>query len=95
MYNGADGAGGGGGTGVDGVSVDNAYVDDNGHLIIELSTGELIDAGYVVGKDGKDGTNGADGKTPVKGTDYWTASDKAEMVSDVLSALPTWNGGSY
>ena len=53
------------------------------------------------GKDGKDGVNGndgedgADGKTPVKGTDYWTAADKAEMVSDVLAALPTWNGGSY
>lgn len=98
VYNGqkgADGTGSGGGTGIDGVSVDNAYVDDDGHLIVELSTGELVDAGYVVGTDGKDGTNGADGKTPVKGTDYWTASDKAEMVSDVLSALPTWNGGSY
>ena len=53
------------------------------------------------GKDGKDGVNGndgedgADGKTPVKGTDYWTAADKAAMVSDVLAALPTWNGGSY
>ena len=45
--------------------------------------------------DGKDGQNGQDGKTPVKGTDYWTASDKSQMVSDVLSALPTWNGGSY
>lgn len=38
---------------------------------------------------------GADGKTPVKGTDYWTAADKAEMVTDVLAALPTWTGGSY
>ena len=31
------------------------------------------------GKDGKDGTNGQDGHTPVKGTDYWTTSDKAEI----------------
>lgn len=44
------------------------------------------------GKDGKDGTNG---KTPVKGTDYWTAADKAEIVTDTLSALPKWTGGSY
>lgn len=42
--------------------------------------------------NGKDGTNGT---TPVKGTDYWTAADKSAMVSDVLAALPTWNGGSY
>ena len=45
--------------------------------------------------DGKDGQPGADGKTPVKGTDYWTATDKSAMVSDVLAALPTWTGGSY
>lgn len=28
------------------------------------------------------------GKTPVKGTDYWTPADKSEMVNDVLDALP-------
>lgn len=28
------------------------------------------------------------GKTPIKGTDYWTDEDKAAMVSDVLAALP-------
>ena len=39
--------------------------------------------------------NGADGKTPVKGTDYYTDADKSEMVNSVLAALPTWNGGSY
>ena len=42
-----------------------------------------------------DGQPGANGKTPVKGTDYWTAADKSAMVSDVLAALPTWTGGSY
>ena len=49
----------------------------------------------------KDGTttaevvDGAKGETPVKGTDYWTDSDKTEIVNDVLAALPTWTGGSY
>lgn len=38
---------------------------------------------------------GAAGKTPVKGTDYWTAADKASIVQDTLNALPTWTGGSY
>lgn len=47
------------------------------------------------GKDGTNGANGTDGKTPVKGTDYWTSDDKAEIVADVLAALPTWTGGSY
>lgn len=44
---------------------------------------------------GEKGDTGADGRTPVKGTDYYTAADKAEMVTMVLAALPTWTGGSY
>lgn len=38
---------------------------------------------------------GEPGYTPVKGTDYYTAADKTEMVNAVIAALPTWNGGSY
>lgn len=34
------------------------------------------------------GKNGDPGKTPTKGTDYWTEADKATIVSDVLAALP-------
>lgn len=33
------------------------------------------------------GATGSAGTTPVKGTDYWTAEDKAEMVSEVTAAL--------
>lgn len=43
------------------------------------------------GKDGAAGAagkDGADGKTPVKGTDYWTAADKAEIVNETIAALP-------
>ena len=40
-------------------------------------------------------SRGQAGATPVKGTDYWTASDKAAIVQDTLAALPTWTGGSY
>lgn len=47
------------------------------------------------GDKGDKGDPGAPGKTPVKGTDYWTAADKAEIVADTLAALPTWTGGSY
>lgn len=47
------------------------------------------------GSPGTNGTNGSPGSTPVKGTDYWTAADKAEIVQDVLNALPAWQGGDY
>lgn len=47
------------------------------------------------GDKGDTGAPGADGYTPVKGTDYWTESDKAEIVADTLAALPTWTGGNY
>lgn len=47
------------------------------------------------GDKGDPGAKGKDGKTPIKGTDYWTAADKAEIVTDTLAALPTWTGGSY
>lgn len=46
--------------------------------------------------NGKLQYNGSDvGLKPVKGTDYWTESDKADIVADTLAALPTWTGGSY
>lgn len=40
------------------------------------------------GPKGDPGTPGAAGHTPVKGTDYWTAADKQEIVNNVLAALP-------
>lgn len=44
------------------------------------------------GAQGDPGTNGKDGHTPVKGVDYFTADEKAEMVSGVLAQLPFYNG---
>lgn len=44
-------------------------------------------SGEFDGKDGQDGKDGADGKTPLKGTDYWTESDKAEIKSYVDEAI--------
>ena len=46
----------------------------------------------VPGVAGAPGKNGTDGRTPVKGTDYWTASDKAEIVAEVTAALPKYGG---
>lgn len=47
------------------------------------------------GAPGADGKPGADGYTPQKGKDYYTETDKQEMVNLVLAAMPTWEGGSY
>lgn len=57
---------------------------------------KLSDANGKLQYNGSDvGLKGDKGDTPVKGTDYWTAADKAEIVNDVLAALPTWQGGEY
>lgn len=57
---------------------------------------KLSDSNGKLQYNGSDvGLKGDKGDTPVKGTDYWTAADKAEIVNDVLAALPTWQGGAY
>lgn len=38
------------------------------------------------------GVGGKDGYTPIKGVDYWTDTDKTEMVNDVIAVLPVYNG---
>ena len=48
--------------------------------------------GEYVGITAIKGTNG---HTPVKGTDYWTAADKQEIVNDVLAALPDGTEVAY
>lgn len=41
------------------------------------------------GPKGDTGEKGADGKTPVKGTDYWTEADKTEIKEYVADIVPT------
>lgn len=61
-------------------------------LEFKLSNGDTVNAGTFVAPYGPKGDKG---DKPVKGTDYFTQADKAEMVNAVLAALPTWTGGSY
>ena len=74
--------------------VSNSHSHANKDTLDKLSdsNGKLQYNGSDVGLKGDKGANG---KTPVKGTDYWTESDKAEIVADTLAALPKWTGGSY
>ena len=64
------------------------------------TTTSVIENGKAgpAGADGKDGDTGpqgpagADGYTPERGVDYWTDTDKQQMVQDVINALPVYNG---
>lgn len=68
-------------------------------------TGTTADGGNIYTQTFDDGTtatfiapkgdNGKDGYNPKRGIDYWTPTDKQEIVDDVLEALPEWTGGSY
>jgi hypothetical protein len=47
---------------------------------------------FLLTLKGEKGDKGDDGYTPVRGVDYYTDADKAEMVSAVLAALPVYEG---
>ena len=48
-----------------------------------------------VGPQGAQGEKGDKGDTPVKGTDYFTDADKAELVQAVLNQIPIGDNTSY
>ena len=56
--------------------------------------GEKGDKGDT-GAAGTNGTNGKDGYTPVKGTDYWTATDKEEIINTVLAEVGQGSSFGY
>ena len=56
---------------------------DNLHTAVTASF-KVAESGYT---EGEKGQNGADGKTPVKGVDYFTAEDKTEFTAEVTESL--------
>lgn len=56
--------------------------------------GDKGDTG-ATGAQGATGPQGPAGATPVKGTDYFTDADKAELVTQVIAALPDGDEVSY
>lgn len=88
----------GGGTAVNGYTF-TPYVSADG-VISWTNDGGLVNPEPVnikgpTGPAGAAGPAGADGKTPVKGTDYFTEADKAELVQAVLTALPDGDTEAY
>ena len=71
-----------------------AEVDDGGLVGPQGPKGDTGATGPQ-GPKGDTGPRGTAGHTPVKGTDYWTAADKAERVADVLAALPDGTEVNY
>ena len=83
--------------GADGAKGDKGEKGDRGEQGIQGIQGipgEKGDKGDT-GVAGKNGTNGKDGYTPVKGKDYFTDADKAEMVTAVIAALPHAEGVGF
>ena len=77
------------------IALDNGFVGSQSEWLTSLK-GDKGDKGEKgdTGEQGIQGERGANGKTPVKGTDYWTASDKSEIVAEVTAALPKYGGES-
>lgn len=79
--------------GVDGFSpIAKVETITNGATITITDKNGTTTATILNGAKGDPGTNGT---TPVKGVDYYTESDKQEMVQLVLAAIPSAEGVNY
>lgn len=66
------------------LNIKQTYTADD----IPFADGETFQQKFNNGElKGQDGASGADGKTPVKGTDYFTAEDKTEFTAEVAKSL--------
>ena len=79
--------------GVDGFSpIAKVETITNGATITITDKNGTTTATILNGAKGEPGTNGT---TPVKGVDYYTESDKQEMVQLVLAAIPSAEEVNY
>lgn len=79
------------GVGIESVTQTTTSTEDGGENIITVTLTDGTESTFSVRNGGK----GSTGASPVKGTDYWTDEDKAEMVSEVLAAMPVAEGASF
>lgn len=83
-----------------GINIWTATLTDGSTYQFEVRNGQRGEKG-LQGEKGETGATGAqgpagdDGYTPVRGTDYWTAADQEQIISDVLAALPNAQGVSF
>lgn len=102
-FDGKNGSNGADGVGIKSVTQTTTSTADDGNNVITVTLTNGTKSTFKVqngskgsaganGKDGSNGKDGIDGYTPVRGTDYWTPADKAEIVNAVISALPKYDG---
>ena len=88
---GTNGSNGADGVGIKSVVQTTTSSADGGSNVVTVTKTDNTTSTFTI-KNGSKGSTGAAGKTPVKGTDYFTADDKAEIVSAVVAALPVYAG---
>jgi len=94
-FDGADGAKGDDGIGIVSVQQTTTSTADDGNNIITVRLTNGTTSTFTVqngskgskGDQGIQGETGAPGYSPVRGTDYWTNADKAEIKSYVDEAI--------
>ncbi len=86
--NGSDGSPGADGVGISSVRQTSTSNADGGSNVMTVTLSNGTTSTFTV-------KNGSKGSTPVKGTDYFTSADKAELVNSVLAALPAAEGVSF
>ena len=104
---GSGGNGGGtDGVGVESITQTTTSTEDGGSNIVTATLTDGTTSTFTIrngskgsqgeqgiqGIQGEPGADGEDGYTPIRGTDYWTDEDKAEIVASVISALPNASG---
>ena len=85
VMNGSKGGAGDKGVGVKTISQTTTSTADGGTNVITVTLTDNTTATFQV----KNGSKGATGEKPAKGTDYFTAEDKAEIVAAVKAQLIT------
>ena len=72
-------------------------LENDSKFLTESDLQEAIEQALALAKaSGEfDGPKGDPGKTPVKGTDYFTEAEKTEMINRVIAALNNWDEVSF
>ncbi len=76
------------------VSIEKAYINDEGELVLSYTDGTEQNLGTVVGADGKDGADGADGKDGTDGVDGKDGTDGADGADGKDGSITIVNKGS-
>ena len=67
--------------GADGISATHSWYGTT----LSITSASGTSSADLQGAPGTPGKNGKDGYTPVRGVDYWTAEDKAEIIAEAAS----------